>query len=218
MKIAVITPSLGDVDIQWSFRLAHILSNTSAQVDLLTSKHFKIDEARNRAVLEALKKNPTHILMWDSDIIPYLYQNKELVFYPQIIDYMLSFRYPIVSGYYYTSKLQPNAFIVENGNYKLYKIEPEENSISFVDAVGLGFCLIDARVFRCIDFPWFLYDTKYERRGQDLIITEKSEDVMFFDKAREHGFKVMLLHNVFCRHIHKAFIMGKDKFEMISTR
>ena len=144
-------------------------------------------------------------------------QNGELVFYPQIIDYMLSYHYPIVSAYYYTSKQQPNTFIVENGEYKLVEIQLGDGQ-TFVDAVGLGFCLIDARLFRLISPPWFEYETKYERKEGKLQIFEKSEDVTFFDKTRKLGFKVMVLNNVFCKHIHKAFIMGKDKFEMIATR
>jgi len=217
MKISVIVPCLGDVDIQWSFGFAHILSNTRAQIDLLTSKHFKIDEARNRAVIEALKQNPNYILFWDSDCIPFLYNNGKLEFYPQIIDYMIEHRYPIVSAYYYTSKLQPNTFIVENGNYKLVELTIGDG-VSFVDAVGLGFCLVDARIFKLIEPPWFIYETKYEKRDKGISIFEKSEDVSFFDKVRELGYKVMVLNNVFCKHIHKAFVIGKDKFEMMPTR
>jgi len=217
MRVAIVVPSLGDVNILWAFRFAHIVKHTSAQIDLFTSKHFKIDEARNRAVIEALKRNPTHILFWDGDCIPYLVQDDKLVMYPQIIDYMLSFQYPIVSAYYYTSKQEPNAFVVQDGKYMLYEIKPG-NGISYVDVVGLGFCLIDARIFKLIDPPWFNYETKYELEGNNLKIFEKSEDISFFDKVREHGYKVMLLHNVFCKHIHKAFIMGRDKFELVKSR
>ena len=216
----MITPSLGSVNIEWAFRFATIASNTNAQLFMFTSKHFRIDEARNRAVLEALKLNPTHVLFWDGDVIPFTYgPNQEPVLNPKVIEIMLNWRYPVVSAYYYTSKLLSNTFIYDEKEciYKPYEI-PYERAIEFVDAVGLGFCLVDARIFRMIEPPWFEYKCEYEKTENGLKITEVSEDITFCDKLRKLGFKVMVLRRIFCKHIHNAYIVGKDKFELVRTR
>ncbi|MHC1624465.1 MAG: hypothetical protein ACXQS2_00410, partial [Methermicoccaceae archaeon] len=70
------------------------------------------------------------------------------------------------------------------------------NKHFYVDAVGLGFCLIDARVFDRIEYPWFEYIVDVvDGRKREI-----SEDFNFFLKTIEKGFKVLVDGGVICPH------------------
>ena len=214
--IAIVVPSLGDVDLLWAISLAQVVRSTSQDVTIFTSKHYRIDWARNMAVIEALKLRPSHILFWDSDIIPTL-DDKVFV---KAIDYMLDFCYPVVSGIYYTSKLIPNCFKYVGGDDIFLPLNLEEvrGKQFFCDGVGLGFCLVDARVFSLIEPPWFEYRVELRREDGGYSIREMSEDLVFCLKLREHGFKILCLGELFCKHIHKFSIDSPNRLEIIPTR
>lgn len=65
---------------------------------------------------------------------------------------------------------------------------------------GIGCTLINSRVFRDIDYPWFEADILYNQNGDEIKLSkekiEKSwggHDVRFFKKVREKGYKIDVL-------------------------
>jgi len=218
--ITIIVPSLGDVDLQWALAFAQLIKQTSHEISVFTSKHFRIDWARNQAVIQALKQNPSHVLFLDSDIIPYILTNDGLRFFPNAIDYMLSLCYPIVSAVYYTSKLLPNCFNYVGGKeiFRPVELEKFKGKRFFCDGVGLGFCLMDARIFSVIEPPWFEYRVELRKGEKGYELREVSEDLSFCLKLREHGFKILCLGELWCKHIHKFKIVDPKNLEIVPTR
>jgi hypothetical protein len=202
--------------LEWSIFFSQIVARTQTQQAFYASKHFELDQARNQAVLKAINEfNPTHLMFIDSDIIPHLItEDNKLIFYPEVINLMLSYHYPIVSGTYFTSKMVPNTFKHKEGMiYEPVEFKPKE--IMFTDACGLGFCLIDARVFLKLMeeglFPWFEYISKYESKEGKINVFEMSEDINFFDKCRKLGFSVMVLGQIFCLHEFSGYVSLEKK-------
>jgi hypothetical protein len=210
MKIAYIIPNLGRVSIEWTLSFATLVHKTRAQQYFYVSKHFRLDTARTEAVLKAYYEvKPDYFMFLDSDILPYFEKEGKLYPFPDAINYMLNYKYPITSGYYYTSKLIPNTFVRKTE--KIYEpIEIKESGVAFVDSVGLGFCLIDRRIFDLmLDnnlLPFFDYEIEYKKDGKKININEISEDISFFRKLNDLGFEVLVLRKIFCKHEQNAVI------------
>ena len=83
--------------------------------------------------------------------------------------------------------------------YEYYRKSELEGKITQVDAVGMGCCLIDTRIFTNLDYPWF----KYEEKTGGL-----SEDLYFCERVRELGGKIWIHGDVVFNH------WGKYKFTM----
>ncbi len=83
--------------------------------------------------------------------------------------------------------------------YEYYKRRNLEGKITQVDAVGMGCCLIDTRIFNSLEFPWFRYGEK---------MGEPAEDLYFCERARDLGFKVWIHGDVVFDH------WGRYKFTL----
>jgi len=212
MKIAVCVPIKGKVTLVWAMALAQALKHTSFEVEVFASKHYRIDRAREEVVKAALESGATHILFWDSDILPYTYKDNKFYAFLGFINFMLSWHYPIVSGLYYSKRGHLAVYKKTEDEKKPYepinaKFEDLVNKVTFADATALGLALIDARVFEKIEEPWFEY--KFDREKK----IEISEDIYFFDKCREAGFAVMVLGQVCALHECSAVFYPDGKLE-----
>ena len=87
----------------------------------------------------------------------------------------------------------------QDKQYEYYKRSDLEGKVTQVDAVGMGCCLIDTRIFNALEFPWFRYGERME---------EPPEDLYFCERARELGFKVWVHGEVVFDH------WGKYKFTL----
>lgn len=83
--------------------------------------------------------------------------------------------------------------------YEYYKRSELEGKLTQVDAVGMGCCLIDTRIFNSLEFPWFRYGARKE---------EPAEDLFFCERSRELGFKVWIHGDVVFDH------WGKYKYTL----
>jgi hypothetical protein len=208
MKLGIVIPAHGSVSLEWSIYLANLLKHTSVSTEVFVSRHYNIDAARQDGVMAARNAGATHLLFIDTDIIPMTYQNNQFVPFVNAIDFMLSYHYPVVSGLYLSKKDFKPAVYEYTGNEDIpfkptdKKFEDFVNKVSFVPAVGLGFCLVDARVFDILEnngyFPFFQYKRDYTKK------TEISEDLYFMNLLRKFGFSVMLLGQIACIHLGSA--------------
>ena len=140
-------------------------------------KGLPIHIARQELVEEALRNNVDYILFLDSDIVIY---DKHL------IKKLIAWHYPIVSALY-VSKRQTWCAYIRHGDKYLPVKEIPKTDFLIVDAVGLGCCLIETRVFemikkRCKTDIFFKWDTRWKL----------SEDLYFFDLANKAGFRVLI--------------------------
>jgi hypothetical protein len=160
-----------------------------------------ISVARNTLIEQALAINADYILFLDSDIVmespsdpnvalSQLYQiinkstNKDDKDYKsgRIISGLYRSKQKTGFGYAMWLKYQDKGFTPLakwNGNYLP------------VDVVGLGFCLMDLKIFKEIPKPWFVWN---EPQGI-------SEDFFFCLKAKEQGFDTHVFSDVKLSHL-----------------
>ena len=161
---------------------------------IINSVGMEISNARNKLVEQALDEGATHIFFLDDDI---LLPSNTLIF-------LYSARYPIVSGLYVSKKMKWCVFMKQNNEFVPLEKIPKHPIV--VDAVGLGCCLIESKVFEIVDKPWF----KWEKRGDKTI----GEDFYFFEKAEKYGFKPLVLPYVKCYHVSKVLLSEPGKIRI----
>lgn len=100
-----------------------------------------VDISRNIAASKALELNARYLLFIDSDI----------VFPPDTLEKLLSYKLPIV-GAAYRSRGPPYNLVANTENHQVGPEVLKDPNIDLlkVDNVGMGFTLIDTRVFKSI--------------------------------------------------------------------
>lgn len=157
------------------FKLRYSIIIGSRQV------HF----ARNGLVRAGLNNGADYICFLDAD----------MTFPPDVI-HRLYLNSKDICGVLYRGRLKPHPHNVFYWNKDKTRIEqvtkswkiPEARLVE-VDGVGTGVILIRSKVFKELGKPWFFY-------GDD-----RSEDIMFCEKARRAGFKVYIDQTLKCGHI-----------------
>ncbi len=155
--------------------------------------------ARNSCVKYMLGKDFTHLLFWDSDVIPPLDGMIKLLMQPA----------DIISGIYYTryAPVQPVAYYerqdATGAPVKVLLGQFNPGDILQVDFVGMGFCLISRKVLESMPTPWFIFEMDVTNP------TGASEDFHFCRKARASGFQISLHTGVQCQHETRAVVSVK---------
>lgn len=203
-KVAICIPHTGLVRTTWSinFRLLWLPPVT----EIIEKSGYAIHFARNQLVDAARKSKCDYIFFLDSDVI--IPQNTLAI--------LLQDNLPIVSGVY-RNKIDFLAAAwrkVEDPRIEGYspiKEYDQSSPINYVDVVGMGCCLIQAKVFDKISFPWFDWTLDmYQKKG-------RGEDFFFCEKVmRETGIKIAVDSRIACRHLidgslnHEQFNIVKD--------
>jgi GT2 family glycosyltransferase len=127
-------------------------------------------------IKQALANDCTHILFLDDD----------LAFKSDLLLRLLAHDKDIVSGYYLLRNYphQPILFDFANEKGECRHMYPTDDQIGLVEAVafGLGACLIKTSVFKAMQEPWI--------RLGELEKDHWCDDIGFFRRVREHGFKM----------------------------
>ena len=194
--LGILLPMRGKVSLEWAVEFARLSKTIGVPYKFYLNKHFRIDAARNRLVKNALDEGCEKVLFWDTDIYPCRFNGKELVSNVEAISQLWNHHYPIATGLYWLKSQGPNVSVKDGNGFQPlnFTLEQAANSKFFADGTGLGFCLIDTRVFEKIEEPWFHHSIE-EEDGEFL-----SEDLYFFRKASEAGFKVLCDGRVICKH------------------
>jgi len=179
--------------------------------------------ARNKLVKMALKDGCERILFWDTDILPCGFDPNRKKFYyrPDAVYVLWQHQYVIVSGCYWTKRNVPALYELVDPNdprpFKVVmrKLEDIAHRIIYVDAVGLGFCLIDREVFEGLDYPYFEYRVEYDFDADEE--REISEDLLFFLKVKEAfpHLKVLVDGGIICKHEAEVHLTWDGKCEWV---
>lgn len=151
------------------YNLATILTELKIDHKLFLSPGTLIANQRHELVLAAKEWNATHIMFIDSDI----------EFSPYNVINLLEFDEKIVAAAY-SKRVEPiitTAWHYINDWNSHVQVEEQTESHIKVEAVALGFCLIDITVFDELDLPWFqlgFYDGQYT--GEDIEFCRKCLD------------------------------------------
>jgi len=205
-KLAICIPIHNKTSVEWAVNLARMCGYIGVLFKFYLNKHFRLDVARNKLVKDALKDGCERILFLDTDVYPCTYADGKLKYLPNAVYLLWSHHYPIVSGAYWSKRNCPALYMLTDPESDKpftvvsAKLEEIAGKTFFVDAVGLGFCLIERDVFEAIDYPWFEYEVRYDIDADEE--AEISEDLGFFMRVKQAipDLKVLVDGRVICRH------------------
>lgn len=187
IRLFVAVPSTDMVHADFAMSLAGLANHCTAehiQIALNNTKGSDIARTRNAQVHQAKKLKATHLLFIDSD----------MVFKPwaahRMLDQMLNLGEKII-GTTVPKRIFP--YVQANkdleGNRLKIAMDDDRNLVECSE-LGTGMVMIDMKVFEAVSFPWF-ESGYYDTDGKPDIEKPLGEDVCFFKKAKEAGFKPM---------------------------
>lgn len=155
------------------------------------------NQARNILCRKMLSGDWTHIFMLDADMI--YPQNTLARLLQDDKDIVAPFYIRKVRGY------APNAFIIDDSGWHTVWAD----DLKKVNAVGTGGILIKRHVLETLNDPWFEYDS-YEHNG---VKEQRSEDVVFCERAVERGFEVWVDGRLKCGHVGRFVVYPGEEVE-----
>jgi len=188
-ELLIAIPHSGSmVNLEWALDFAAICKRTPVNTRLLLLPEPQVDVARDKAAEISLQQGAKHLFFLDSDVHP-----------PKdVIAKLLAHKLPIVSALYARRQNPPWNQMLRRApdGFKFTPIEEgtyEPGSLVECDAVGFGCVLIDTRVFKTVEKPWFRWSEYYAIGGV-------SEDFGFCTKAKQAGFKIVVDTSIICKH------------------
>ena len=220
VKIGIAVPTAGLVRAACVFSLMQLVGQLAQTrlwpeakeqgLTVLMREGSGIAPNRERMVSEAIEANCTHVCFVDDD----------MSFDPPAFASLARRRLPIV-GCNYRMKFPPAEFTAVHLDRSRGRMETtaESTGLEPVDYMGFGLSLIETRVFKALERPWFL------NRYLDGVYT--TEDLPFFWAAREKGFTAYVDQDA-SKHIghigihdyrwHDSFTKPEQKTEELATQ
>lgn len=186
LSTIIVCPTLGNIPAQVVYSWMHLMHPVNQSI---TGPLFiigkEVGEAYNQ-VIEQILSDPylaqfQYVLTLEDDNIPpvdgllKLYENMG--------------EYDVVGGLYWTKGENgvPTMLGDPKDYNKNYKVQlPIEGKVVEVNGLGMGFTLFKLDIFRKIDYPWFKTTAEFNPEVGKVCSTQ---DVYFFDKAKEKGYK-----------------------------
>jgi hypothetical protein len=202
MKIAVCVPHYGDVKARFVLSLGALLVRTTAAISPEIRLFFEEDGPLElKRTLLALKSGA-----WGADF--QLWIDTDQTFPSDGLLRLLSHNRPIVGGNYLTrhEPAWPTALDDHGRRLPTTKAKRRAGIVEGCGAIGLGFCLTDAKVFKKIPPPWF--ESKISAEGRLV----RGEDVHFCNMAWRAGVPVAVDHGLAIGHIAERVVTldGED--------
>lgn len=185
-KVAILVPTRFSVPVDFWITFMKVLGQIgkSCEPSFFYNSHTPLYEARNRLVEDALREKTDWTLWIDSDVIPP----------PNVYEQLRSHNKDIVSGLYFqvTPPFLPIAHLWYAAENKSDFIRPQDLKLGQtypIYSAGMGCVLVKTEVFKRMEIPWF-----------DHKPNVVSEDVYFYQKAKELGYQSYLDTNVLAEH------------------
>jgi hypothetical protein len=189
IKVTIAVPTAGMVRMGFAYSLAGLVARAAAKgmptrpeasveirMDVVESS--VIHTNREKLASRAIESGQTHLMFFDDD----------MVFDPNILEIMLGRRQPIIVTNYLIKTAEPD-FVAVGLNH--IRVPTTEASTGMEEIIysGFGASLFEIEVFKKTPQPWF--QPKFDPKENGYT----TEDLPFFEKARESGFKVLLDHD-----------------------
>lgn len=185
MSVLVCIPTRSEIDSRTAETALAICANHQGGTTLCTIQAHPIDRCRNLCVSAFLQSPHSHLFFLDSDVVPPA----------DCLNVLLEADEPVVCGMYplfLDNQLCTSVGIrTQPRGYRFLAETPEEPF--YVDAGGMGCCLIAREVFQRVQPPWFQFSHK-----QDF--SQEGEDIFFFEKCAEAGIRTLALPQLMCQH------------------
>ena len=180
------TPNTGLVTYAWAVQLESLkkIPNTT----IFGWKGAPFDVARNNLVREARKVKAQYLFFLDSDVHPPA----------DAISNLMACRMPIISGLVLAKRGKGYPAIWRRNGLSYAPITQfPQSAVIPVDAIPMGCCLIDMRVFDVIPEPWFKWEIDLP---EEKDTGKLSEDFYFCRKAQANGLSIGCYTGVRCEH------------------
>lgn len=181
-KVIIAMPSTDIVRARTAHAIGcAVIASKGLVVDFLLKQSCELASARTWLVQEAIKNGGTHLLFWDSDIVPVNTKEGEDF---NVIEKMLAHKKPIVGVQYNKRKfpLEP----VYMSHHKEWQDKVSDTELFPAQFAGTGFMLIDLSIFKDMNGPWF----SFGRDSQGALAL--GEDAWFCNTARDSGFETFI--------------------------
>jgi len=174
----------------WTLMIMEALNN-GLDIAVIRCSSGDIAEMRNSIVFDAQKKECTHLLFLDTDMI-----------YPvDTIQRLLEHDLDIVGALTFKRYPPFNPIMMTGEKYRLKYIYPYDEGLVPVVATGTGCLMINMKVFDKVNKPWFEF---IKGDGKPPV----GEDVGFCYKAGDAGFDIYVDTTIKTIHI---CMMGVDE-------
>jgi len=150
--------------------------------------------ARNNIINLALENKSDYLLFLDSDMVPT----------PDMIQRLLSHKKEVVGALAFSRSYPHDPITMRLWNDKEYYRSIPNGELMDVDATGGACLLIDMKVFKKIEYPWFDFSVYQGEK------TAYSEDVIFCRKLKNAGFKIFIDTGLSVGHISDRIITQAD--------
>lgn len=179
MKIVIGIPTNRLIKSKTANSLLRLIAHSKHEYEfIISTRGFNTSENRNYIASQAIKKNCTHLLFIDDDMI----------FSEDTLDRLLAHDKDIVGGVYNT-KYEIQTPVVE------YFDDKRPTELFKCKAIGTGCLLIKCDVFKKVPQIWFNYE------WNDNGSVKMSHDWYFCHKARNCGFDIWADPTLEVRHI-----------------
>lgn len=184
LKIGICIPSHGDWKMGFGYCLAQMCTHfTKAdfegekEVEIFCTAGSILPEIRHKVLMDAIDWGATHILWLDTD----------MQFPKDTIHQLIGHNLPVVAANY-SRRTFPIVPTAHNG--KCVYTDDDSEGLEEVNHAGMGVMMTDARVYSCIDAPYFFFERDPSGRGV------LGEDIYFCGKLREAGVKIFVDHDL----------------------
>lgn len=187
IKVLVGVIAAKDIAVKTVQTLLLLIRNDHRVAELVIKQGPLVYLNREHLVLDALKKDFTHLFFVDSDVC----------FTPDTLDKLLAHDKDIVAANYNMRimPLTPTVRMLKEGKEVVVPMAELPKDLFKCYAAATGCMLIKMDVFKKLKRPWFFYEAPSETDEG------KGEDVFFCKKAHEAGYDVWLDPKVQVGHI-----------------
>jgi len=190
--VLILIPSRGMVSIRWAMHLASMLRNlpTGFTWGVKFTIGKPVVQARTDLIKTAMRIKPKYVWLLDDDCCPP---------FDALINMIMADK-DIVSGVVWSKSEPPQPQIYKSPNEPAYfKFYEEKEDVFPIDRAGLSCCLIKSKVFEKMPEPWFAM--RWKKQNSEFTQTSAGEDLFFFEKAKEYGFKAYAHKEILCDHL-----------------
>lgn len=194
-------PTFGEVSIEWAINKSHLSVGLAVYVIDMFIKDKRVDVAKNELCQTALDNNCDWVFLLDDDVLPPTETIMKMIKLWRDRDDC-----KIINGVYWSKSNPPVPLMFRDhmrGSYMNWHV----GDLVEVDSAGAGCTFIDTEVLKKLEKPWFNVDYTYrspevenQPSGPDMATTE---DLYFYKKARDAGYKVWVDTSLQCQHLDK---------------
>lgn len=182
VKLAIAVPSQDTVSAGFALDLARLsaaIAGANVPFTILSSKGTLLPQQRATLVKAAQSYGATHLLWLDAD----------MRFPSDTFRRLIEHQQAIVAANYPTKRL-PILPTAEHRELGMLFTAEESSGLAEVSYCGMGVMLVDMAVYATLSQPWFILG--FNPKEQEYI----GEDVFFCRRAKEHGYRVLIDHDL----------------------